>query len=482
MKENASKEISEFLLIIMEMLNENQELNQSITDVLKEIGIFFCADYSFVYQVDHTGDFCLHECYNASIYGQLPSKLNLSSYLGEGFMEDLSKEKYLLVRENVYRNNSDGRLRKLFQVNSMLLVPITNQNQKVIALIGVADKRSNAMLGDWDLQFVYSILAVAANHVKLRIYQKKADTTRNSLESIINNTNVGIYVNDFYTQEVLYANHFMAEAYGGIENMIGKICWKVLYDDKTEPCDYCPRLKLIDRWGNPTNVHTWDYQRPFDGSWFRVFSSAFYWVDGRLAHIVSSVNITENKENEKLIRQMAEYDALTGLPNRRKLLMDSDRSLGEFQDLNRDGYLMFFDLDGFKSVNDQYGHRAGDELLVEIGKFLQSNEFTKNKSYRYGGDEFVILCLNEDINFLKKVIGTLRERFSKPWTLENGIVFVNNSIGIARYREDAENASELIHHADMAMYSAKKAGKGSIMFFDQGSICDLDKYSDKEGD
>ena len=182
-----------------------------------------------------------------------------------------------------------------------------------------------------DISFTYAVLASVANHVKLQLYQKRAEATDASLKTMMDHMGIDIYVNDFYTHEVLYANRSMAEPYGGVENLIGKICWKTLYTDKIEECNYCPQKNLIDEDGGPTKVYSWDYQRPFDGSWFRVLSAAFQWTDGRLAHIVSSVDISENKHNEEVIRQLAEYDSLTGLPNRYRLQLDCDKYLGDTQ-------------------------------------------------------------------------------------------------------------------------------------------------------
>ncbi len=101
------------------------------------------------------------------------------------------------------------------------------------------------------------------------------------------------------------------------------------HTDKVKPCDFCPQPKLVDQHGEPSKIYSWDYQRPFDGAWFRVLSGTFRWLDGRLAHVVSSVDITENKNNEALIARLANYDPLTNLPNRRKLMADCEHLIQE---------------------------------------------------------------------------------------------------------------------------------------------------------
>ena len=286
------------------------------------------------------------------------------------------------------------------------------------------------------------------------------------LASILDHTGVDIYVNDFNTHEILYVNKSMAAPYGGVDNLIGKKCWAALYTDKDGQCDYCPQKKLLDADGNPTKVFTWDYRRPFDGSWFRVVSAAFRWVDGRLAHVISSVDITENKHNEALIAQMANYDALTNLPNRRKLMRDCLEGMNEDKRRASGGFLLFIDLDNFKILNDGMGHQAGDELLAEVAKALQRNPLTRNSAYRYGGDEFIVFLNDADRDHAVRVVRSLLERFGKPWTLRGSSPVCRASIGVAEYPANAVTPGELLHKADMMMYKAKRNGRGGVCFYD----------------
>lgn len=118
----------------------------------------------------------------------------------------------------------------------------------------------------------------------------------------MNNMGVDIYVNSFDSHDMLYANESMAAPYGGIEHFEGKKCWQALYTDKTGECEFCPKRHLIDENGLPTKVYSWDYQRPFDKCWFRVFSAAFAWIDGQMAHVITSVDIDHQKKIEEELR------------------------------------------------------------------------------------------------------------------------------------------------------------------------------------
>jgi diguanylate cyclase (GGDEF)-like protein len=276
---------------------------------------------------------------------------------------------------------------------------------------------------------------------------------------MINKAGMEIYVNDFYTHEILFINESLAAPRGGMEKLLGMPCWKVLYPSRKGECDFCPKNRLLDKKGNPAPAYTWDLQRPSDGAWFRMVSAAIQWIDGRLAHVVSSIDITENKYNEMLVRRLAEVDALTSLPNRGKLLEDLNAVLEKGTRKNCRGYLLFMDLDDFKTANDSYGHLAGDALLRQIGHFLLNESAVLGSAYRYGGDEFVILALDKSGKDLNRIRDLLLNRFSGEWHVEDNAIYCGVSVGAVEIPREGTTAEELIYAADMTMYEVKKSGK-----------------------
>ncbi len=380
-------------------------------------------------------------------------------------------------REETCNTPLQNSVAELFNAKSMMLIPILDQNAKMIAFMGLADRRG-ASRTEEDLTFAYAVLSILANYIKLRLYQKRIESTQQALTSIVDSMGVDIYVNDFYTHEVLFANRSMAEPYGGVEDMVGRTCWSCLYAGQDKECEYCPKKRLTDDAGDPieSEIYAWDYQRPLDNKWFHVLSTVIQWVDGRPGLLISSIDITENKKYEDMIQKLAAYDSLTGLPNRYKLSIDCDELIPKMEAENESGYLLFFDLDGFKAVNDNYGHQAGDELLVQIGEMLQSNDLTRNKAYRYGGDEFVIPTGQSDARELRDLLGFLKSCFEKPFVLSDAVVSCNASIGISCYPEDDKRTTGLLRKADQAMYLSKSKGRGQIYFYNNGNICKEEQY------
>ena len=108
--------------------------------------------------------------------------------------------------------------------------------------------------------------------------------------------------------------------------------------------------------------------------------------------------------------------------------------------------------------------------MRQIGDFLKTQELTRDRCYRYGGDEFVILCRTIDTVGLKAVITALKQRFESKWFLREGEVICRCSVGISRYPMDSGCAADLIHKADVAMYYAKRSGTGLVYFHHDGDM------------
>ena len=205
----------------------------------------------------------------------------------------LQKPKYFL---------GDVDIVDFYKVDSLLIRQIQDSEGKIIGFIGFGDREHAISFTDEELQMIHLILGSLSKEIAVREYKEREVRASKTLSSIMNNMGVDIYVNSFDSHDMLYANESMAAPYGGIEHFEGKKCWQALYKDKTGECEFCPKKHLIDENGLPTKVYSWDYQRPFDKCWFRVFSAAFAWIDGQMAHVITSVDIDHQKTIEEELR------------------------------------------------------------------------------------------------------------------------------------------------------------------------------------
>jgi diguanylate cyclase (GGDEF)-like protein/PAS domain S-box-containing protein len=188
-------------------------------------------------------------------------------------------------------------------------------------------------------------------------------------------------------------------------------------------------------------------------------------TDQRLLQFVSAqvAAAIERKRSEERLQQMAQFDELTGLPNRALFEDRLHMALAKAQRDDDRLALLYLDLDNFKPVNDTYGHAVGDLLLREVGKRLCACVRRSDTVGRIGGDEFVIL-LNSigQATDAERIAEKMRAALAEPYALADHTVFVSSSIGIAVYPEHGTTQRELALNADAAMYRAKNAGRNRI--------------------
>lgn len=171
-------------------------------------------------------------------------------------------------------------------------------------------------------------------------------------------------------------------------------------------------------------------------------------------------DITYFKEHEEELSQVANYDALTGIPNRRLLADRLGQAIAHALRVGKLLAVCYLDLDGFKEVNDRYGHKTGDELLVDITRRLQDELRAGDTLARLGGDEFVMLFNDlAQVSECTQVLERLMLTIASPVLLGEHLVGVSASVGVAFYPEHGEDGDTLLRCADQAMYIAKQNGK-----------------------
>lgn len=197
--------------------------------------------------------------------------------------------------------------------------------------------------------------------------------------------------------------------------------------------------------------------------------STVYNDHGRVANYVGMfTDVTKLKEVEEQLQQLAYYDSLTGLPNRRLFKERVERYLQGSRRSDRNLALLYLDLDRFKFVNDSLGHLAGDQLLKLVAERIQHEVRDNDLVSRLGGDEFTIAlisCSQEKLvgDIARRIVASLNE----PFRLKDQEVYIGASIGICMLPSQAADFEEGTRKADVAMYLAKAAGKGRYCFWDK---------------
>jgi diguanylate cyclase (GGDEF)-like protein/PAS domain S-box-containing protein len=203
--------------------------------------------------------------------------------------------------------------------------------------------------------------------------------------------------------------------------------------------------------------------------------SAVHDAEGTLTNFVAVFSdISRIKEQEKQLVQLAYFDALTGLPNR---VLLADRIIQASAQAKRSNTLMavcYLDLDGFKPINDTWGHDVGDQLLIEMANRFKSALRAGDSVARLGGDEFVLLMLGlADMAECERAVQRMLHIVANPLLVAPKPVMLSASIGVTVFPQDDGDADTLLRHADQAMYRAKQSGKNCFHVFDP----DQDRYT-----
>lgn len=199
-----------------------------------------------------------------------------------------------------------------------------------------------------------------------------------------------------------------------------------------------------------------------------------------MLEIINKENQLNREQNEKLryqqesMYQLANYDQLTNLPNRRNVIEFLDQHLGEMKRKEREASILYFDVDSFKSVNDRMGHETGDKLLIKISEEVQACLRPNDVLARLAGDEFLVVLTDcVDINCGLTIAKKIISQFQSPVMIGKWEIHTGVSIGIALASQASYNTDTLISNADIAMYVSKTTGRGLYTVFE------LDMLSDK---
>jgi len=189
-------------------------------------------------------------------------------------------------------------------------------------------------------------------------------------------------------------------------------------------------------------------------------------LDGKKLYFSVIRDISSRKTAEHKIAQLAHYDALTNLPNRALFYDRLDQAVARAKRYHQKFAILFMDLDGFKQVNDEFGHLVGDNLLGMVADRFTRNARDMDTVARVGGDEFIFILNNiEHADNVSRVAGKILYSLSRPFIIKGTRCSIGCSIGISIFPDDTEDTEMLVRMADDAMYMAKKGGKNSCQFF-----------------
>ncbi len=251
-----------------------------------------------------------------------------------------------------------------------------------------------------------------------------------------------------------------------VQGLLGKTRWEYVPGllDNESGREHLARMQAHEAFANLEYQIVDDHG---DTRWFCVNGQPVFDDDGVLqGYRGTGSDITERKLTEQRVHHVAQHDVLTGLPNRSLLQDRLGQAIAYANRSGRPVWVMLIDLDRFKFVNDSMGHKAGDVLLVTVAARLRSSLRDADTVARLSGDEFVVI-LNEhaDEPLNPAIVQRVMDAVAQPVMLGNKEFFVTCSIGVTVYPSEGTSSDNLIEHADIAMYRAKKLGRNNFQFY-----------------
>ncbi|NKB43398.1 MAG: diguanylate cyclase [Alphaproteobacteria bacterium] len=308
--------------------------------------------------------------------------------------------------------------------------------------------------------------------------RKQAESELRLAATVFDHTSEGLLVADAGERITKINRAFTAITGYSEKEVVGQSFKSILFFDEKV---YRDTMKDLQKTGQ-IEWEQWCKNKTGDRYAARQALSLVRGPDGEVQQFAAILNdITERKLDEEQIRYQANYDQLTGIPNRALFMDRLARLVIESRRTKTNIGLMFIDLDGFKAVNDTLGHDAGDLLLKQTADRLNYCVRESDTVARLGGDEFtVIMPLIDSIESTVVVADRILESLTEPFDLDGQEGRISASIGISIYPEQADDDKQLLHKADVAMFHAKSQGKANYQFYRDG--LEIDGVPERDAD
>ena len=301
---------------------------------------------------------------------------------------------------------------------------------------------------------------------------QKLKASEDQLSTILNGVDASIYIKDTQLR-YLYGNRAMCERLGvSPEEVKGKTAADLFNAENAERIQRND-LRVLEHGERVEAEVPYPSVNGAPGRTYFTVKLPLRHADGTIYAICGiATDITKHKQAEEAIHQLAFYDPLTQLPNRRLLLDRMQRAVHAHARDKNYSAMLFVDVDNFKDLNDTLGHQTGDELLRQMAERLSGCTRPQDTLARQGGDEFVVIleslssareeAVQQARLVAQKILGRLRE----PYDLGGKHYLSSVSIGVAMFSSDNVTQEDLLKQADLAMYQAKSAGRNTVRFFD----------------
>ena len=467
------------------------ELDKTIDSMLRRAGEFFDVERAYLFQLcnGNTQVSNTHEWCAAGVRPEMDQLQNLPVEMMPWWSNWMKTGKCLFIPDVDLmppEAEVEQTLLRSQGVKSLLAIPVLS-GDRVIGFFGFDSVSDYRCWTDKEISLMYVMgstlsAALVQHQVQASLRHEAAilNSLLNSIPDIVSFKSVD--------GEYLGCNSEFARFVGcSKEEVIGKRVDALFDPDTADLFNSHDRL-VLEHLEPQRNEHWMTYPSG-ERVLFDTLKAPMRGSDGEVIGLLGvSRNITERRESEEQIRNLAFFDTLTHLPNRRLLLDRLQHAMHNSARHRNHGCLLFIDLDNFKNLNDTLGHDVGDRLLVSVAQRLNLTIRDIDTVARLGGDEFIILleglssdesrAVTESEHVAEKVLSVLNE----PYLLGQNLYHSTPSLGVTLFSGTSLSVDELLKRADMAMYRAKASGRNMIRFFDPSMQAAVEERAALESD
>ena len=390
--------------------------------------------------------------------GDMPANVSSIAVSESGRWTDALLEHQPVVMDDQL---SDADLRglpsRLADVNRLISLPVMEADQ-VKLLIVLAN-----MPKSYDEEELKGLQLFAATLWSM-LKQNSKNLTINLLTEALEQSPHSVVITDT-SAKIQYVNRAFCEISGySLQEVIGENP-RILQSGET------PSSRYQELWAKLKDSESWQGEftnRKKNGGFYDELVAIYPIKDrfGELTHYVAhKVDVTETKAAERRIRDLSDFDPLTGLLNKKSFYEKLSEAIVRADQRRELLTLLWFNLDNFKVINESLGHDAGDELLVEIASRLRESLGSSLTVARHSGDTFVAIIPKEKQSVVALIAADILSKLRAPVKILSQSVSVGASVGIAVFPEDAKTSGTLASAAEIAMYRAKDEGRNSLRFF-----------------
>lgn len=308
----------------------------------------------------------------------------------------------------------------------------------------------------WDedtFKFLKNISSLISTVLARQKQARELEVSRKATQTVLDNVSSYIFVISPDNDDIVFANRAFKDVFG--QDCVGR-------DAK----GYVPfRAGLsVDGEGEEGEDEKGyiesDVFCEATNQWLGIDTEELDWVDGRRVIMVNCSDNTVNKLYADAVEHQAFTDYLTGLPNRYRCDVKLSEAMDAVAGGDIPGCLIYIDLDDFRKINHQYGYELGDELILNISKYLKSVFPEPNEVFRFGGDEFVVLMNHLESRWVEEYLDELLKRSRNPWTVQSKEFVCIPSIGVVKFNGHEASHREILRKVEEAMYEVKRSGGG----------------------